>query len=272
MIQSVSLVSELALYYIGLHNHHSNILGKLQILVWTGVFSVVAVVFQCLGGGALTHFIAELCLERAVSVKNSLAQLRQRWLPLLSVTALEYCLLFLSLFTLVIPVIVFSFMYGQFNILIVLQWFPVFVLALSPFIYLTMIFLLLPQAVMLEAKNGLAAMKRSWEIVCHNPKLGFMQRGETRLSLLLLAILPVHLLLIVATYLPQINAGIGEILRGNYDLIAMKTPLAVKIYSNLLTFLTDSLVFPAYLIACTVFYYDVRIRKETKLASPGTEI
>jgi hypothetical protein len=114
----------------------------------------------------------------------------------------------------------------------------------------------------LEGLAGWRAARRSSSLVRYDPGLGFFYWGESRLSLLLLPLLVIQLLTYMLTSVPMILAEINEVVRhGTTTQMAGQTD-AVVVGSQILTYVAGSLVVPLYAIAVTMFYYDVRIRRE----------
>ncbi len=233
-----------------------NLPGPLAAIIG---LSVLAFLFQCLGSGALIHYSAQFYLGRAANMKESLKILYSRGWPLLYTTVYQLIILGVSLLVVIVPLAAIYFLGLRFDLLTLLV---VLLLLITPFIYFAMLFLIVPQAVMLEPKQGVSALKRSAEIVRYDPKLGFMYWGETRLSILLLVVGIIHLMLIVVSHLPELFAWMEEMMRGNFNVNEIPIPSAISTICHLLAFLSNSLVTPLYLIAGTVFYYDVRVRKE----------
>jgi hypothetical protein len=115
--------------------------------------------------------------------------------------------------------------------------------------------------VAVEHLSGWRAIRRSVELVRYDPGLGILYWGEMRLSFLLLPLFVIELMILSLTSLPLTMVEFGEALRhGTAQLEA--PPDATMIISTILTFLAGSLILPLYPIATTLFYYDVRIRRE----------
>lgn len=116
--------------------------------------------------------------------------------------------------------------------------------------------------VALEGLFGWGAIKRSSALVRYDPGLGILYWGEMRLSFILLPLFIIELLILSLTSLPLVLFKIGEAIRhgsgGQVDL----PPDTTVILSQILTFLAISLILPLYPIATTLFYYDIRIRRE----------
>jgi hypothetical protein len=117
-------------------------------------------------------------------------------------------------------------------------------------------------AVALENLGGWKAVKRSSELVRYDPGLGFFYWGETRLSLLLLPLFVIQALALSITSLPLWLHQINDILRSGSIGQVTAPPETALILSQVLVLLTTALIFPLFVVATTLFYYDVRIRRE----------
>jgi hypothetical protein len=83
-----------------------------------------------------------------------------------------------------------------------------------------------------------------------------------RLSFLLLPLFVIELLILSLTSLPVTVHQIGELMRHGSTGQMSAPPDSIMIVSQILTFLAGSLILPLYSIATTLFYYDIRIRRE----------
>jgi hypothetical protein len=117
-------------------------------------------------------------------------------------------------------------------------------------------------AVALEGLSGWNAVKRSSELVRFDPGLGILYWGEMRLSILLLPLFVIELLALSLTSLPVTIHEINEALRHGSIGQITAPPESAVIVSQILVLLSGSLLLPLYIIATTLFYYDVRIRRE----------
>ena len=117
-------------------------------------------------------------------------------------------------------------------------------------------------ALALEGFSGWKAIKRSAALVRYDPGLGILYWGEMRLSFLLLPLFIIELLILSLTSLPMTIHQIGEIIRHGSNGQIAPPPDLVMVLSQILTFLAGSLILPLYSIATTLFYYDIRIRRE----------
>jgi hypothetical protein len=136
------------------------------------------------------------------------------------------------------------------------------VVSLVPLLIVFMRVMVTVPAVALEGLSGWRAVQRSSTLVRYDPGLGFFYWGEMRLSLLLLPLFVIELLTLSLTSLPLTLHQINEIFRhGTIGQFAMP-PEAALVASRILVLLSSALLLPLYLIATTLFYYDVRIRRE----------
>jgi hypothetical protein len=114
----------------------------------------------------------------------------------------------------------------------------------------------------LEGLSGWKAVRRSTALVRFDPGLGVFYWGEMRLSFLLLPLFVIGLLIFSLTSLPLIFFYFSEAIRHGANGQIPLPPDATMIFSQILNFLAGSLIWPLYAIATTLFYYDVRIRRE----------
>ena len=114
----------------------------------------------------------------------------------------------------------------------------------------------------MEELAGWSACRRSSALVRYDPGLGFFYWGETRLSLLLLPLFVIQLLTSTLTSVPLILSQINDAVRhGTAAQFANQSDVVV-VGSQILTYVAGALILPLYIIAVTLFYYDVRIRRE----------
>jgi hypothetical protein len=83
-----------------------------------------------------------------------------------------------------------------------------------------------------------------------------------RLSFLLLPLFIIELMTLSLTSLPLTIHQAGEFLRHGSSGQISPPPDSVMVLSQILTFIAGSLILPLYSIATTLFYYDIRIRRE----------
>jgi hypothetical protein len=136
------------------------------------------------------------------------------------------------------------------------------VASLAPVLIVFMRLMATVPAVAIEGLSGWKAVKRSSQLVRYDPGLGILYWGEMRLSFLLLPLFVIEMLVLSLTSLPVTLQQINEILRHGGGGQIAAPPDSTVILSEILTFLAVSLLLPLYSIATTLFYYDVRIRRE----------
>jgi hypothetical protein len=138
----------------------------------------------------------------------------------------------------------------------------IFIVSLIPVLVVFMRLMLIVPALALEGLAGWKSIRRSSELVRYDPGLGIFYWGEMRLSFLLLPLFIIELLILSLTYLPLIIFQVGEAVRDGNGSQMGSAPDSILIFSQILTFLAISLILPLYPIATTLFYYDIRIRRE----------
>jgi hypothetical protein len=136
------------------------------------------------------------------------------------------------------------------------------VASVAPVLIVFMRLMVTVPVVALEDLSGWKAARRSATLVRFDPGLGILYWGEMRLSFLLLPLFAIELLALSITSLPVTLHQIDGLLRHGSMGQLNAPPDAAVILSQVLVLLTGSLLLPLYLIATTLFYYDVRIRRE----------
>jgi len=236
-----------------------------MILAITLVAQVIVFCFEVV----ITFYIADAYLGKIPSVKESLRKLTPRILSSIWTCVLNRVLIVL---TLIFPIaaILAAYFYALYHPPLTL--FPMllfagatlvlFVASLTPVLIVFMRLMLTIPALGLEDLPGWKAIKRSSALVRYDPGLGFFYWGEMRLSFLLLPLFIIELLILSLTSLPLTVHQIGEIMRHGSGGQIAPPPDSVLILSQILTFMAGSLILPLYSIATTLFYYDIRIRRE----------
>ncbi|MEM1059614.1 MAG: glycerophosphoryl diester phosphodiesterase membrane domain-containing protein [Verrucomicrobiota bacterium] len=225
------------------------------LLLAASLLWLAGVVVLLLMQGGLTFLAAETYLGRPKSIRQSLASIPRRAWPVLATVLLKSLLLGLAFSLIIIaPAIASSYVKS----LVFWQWVLLgllFLASLMPGLVLLVRWFLTMPAVMLEGKWGWSALRRSSQLITHRQGGGFWQLGETRLSIVLLVLFVVSVLLILASYLPVIldrmlpQQGVEHF--ANVGLLA-----------SVLEFLVNSLLMPLYTVATTLFYLDLRMRRE----------
>jgi len=117
-------------------------------------------------------------------------------------------------------------------------------------------------ALAFEGLSGWQAIQRASVLVRYDPGLGIFYWGTMRLSFLLLPLLVIELLILGLTSLPVILHQLSEVMQHGTTGHMAAPPESIMIISQIMTFLAGSLILPLYTIAMTLFYYDIRIRRE----------
>ena len=217
----------------------------------------------------ITFFIADAYLGQIPSVTASLRKFATcslgaiwtcalNWLcigltllfPFLAVAVIYFYLLFHPPLEF-IPILVFS---GVSLLFLVASFAPVLIVFMRLMVTIP--------ALALEGRAGWKAIRRSSALVRYDPGLGLLYWGEMRLSFLLLPLFIIELLILSLTSLPLTLHQFGELMRNGSSGQMSPPPDSIMILSQILTFLAGSLILPLYSIATTLFYYDIRIRRE----------
>jgi len=239
-----------------------------KIGVITAINLVAQVIVFCFEV-VITFYIADAYLGKIPSVKESLRKFTacvpsSIWtcvlnriligltlgFPAIAGTLIYFYALFYPPSTL-FPLVVFG---GAASLLFLASLVPVLVVFMRLMVTLP--------ALALEGLSGWKAIKRSTTLVRYDPGLGILYWGEMRLSFLLLPLFIIELLILSLTSLPLTLQQIGEVMRHGSSGQIAPPPDSIMILSQILTFLAGSLILPLYAIATTLFYYDIRIRRE----------
>jgi hypothetical protein len=245
-----------------------NFFGSLPRL---GAMTAVMLVAQLAVFGfevVLTFYISDAYLGKIPSVRASLHRLATRtgasiWTFMLSRILIGLTLIFPFMVAAAACIYAVKFPPVEFLSILVFAMVAglLFIASFVPVLVVFMrIWVILPPLA-LERLSGWKAIWRSVELVRYDPGLGIFYWGEMRLSFLLLPLFVIELLILLLTSLPLTVVEFSEALRhGTAQFNA--PPDATLIISTILTFLAESLILPLYPIATTLFYYDVRIRRE----------
>ncbi|PAW78819.1 MAG: hypothetical protein B9S32_05405 [Verrucomicrobia bacterium Tous-C9LFEB] len=262
LIQAFPFSLSLILAFFGRNVQISDLMTHPENLTWFLCRIFLSLVLLTLGEAALTDYVARLYLGKSVSVRSSLATMSRRSPAVLWSTALKYFLIFLAFLPCVIPIVIGQSWRGPLSVWMIAGLSLAGFILFMPWLILAVRYLVMMQAVMLEKVSGLAALRRSSEIIRYNLGKNIMQWGETRISLILLVIGVANILVIIASHLPQLVATAGEMLRGNLNPDSITLSPVIMTATDLLNFLGSALLAPLYVIGGTLFYYDVRVRKE----------
>lgn len=231
------------------------------------------ILFGCLvlltevGTLGLTDYCGRLVLGATTSIKGSLLAVAQRLWSALGTVLLYFALITASFFVgaLFLAVCVFGLVYAGFE-----PGLPLFsllllsgVISLIPFLVGYLRLIEIYQAFSLDRLWGLDAIIRSNELASYNPGKGFWYWGGVRLSLLLLVVFVVGALLGALSQAPQLYGAISNSMRGVQGAaVLLEQPYIVIILTQVLSFMTESLVSPLSRLVTTLYYLDVRVRKE----------
>ncbi len=245
----------------------SRFLGKIGIIMAIIVVSqVIVFAFEV----AITYYISDAYLGKIPSVKQCLAKLRTCVWPSIWTCLLNRVVVAITLVFPVIALLVIGFCAREFTpedfaplLIFGLGAFLLLVASLAPVLIVFMRLMVTVPALALEGLSGWQAIQRSSTLVRYDPGLGILYWGEMRLSFLLLPLFIIELLILSLTALPLAVHQFGEVVRhGSAGGSFNAPPEAVTIATQILMFLAGSLILPLYSIATTLFYYDIRIRRE----------
>ena len=217
----------------------------------------------------IVYYIADAYLGKIPSVKESMRKFTARvgaslWTCILNCLLIGLSLIFpvlagtaIHFYLLIYPPATLVSLAGIGCVAILLL-----VASMAPVLIVFMRLMVTVPALALEGISGWKAVRRSSSLVRYDPGLGILYWGEMRLSFLLLPLFIIELLILSLTSLPLTIHQIGEFLQHGSNGQLAPPPDSVMILSQILTFLAGSLIVPLYSIATTLFYYDIRIRRE----------
>ena len=238
----------------------------------TGVVAAVWIISQVITfafGVVMTVYVSDAYLGNIPYLKKSFSAYRRCSFAALATSLMNIALLSI---TGIFPIIAFAAFYLCLVMYPPQDFFPMllflggglllFVGSLAPLLIVFMRLMLTIPAVALERLSGWVAIKRSSVLVRYDPGLGVLYWGEMRLSFLLLPLFVIELLALGFLSLPALIHEINEaLMHGSVGQISAPAESAV-IVSQVLVLISGSLLLPLYLIATTLFYFDVRIRRE----------
>jgi len=274
LCQSAPLMSQLLITALKLNPPQSELIdrpatyfGKLGIL--TGIALVAQLAVFCFEV-VITFYVADAYLGKIPSVKECLRKFTGRVFG-----SIWTCILSRLLFalTLIFPLLAAAAIYFYWQFDTPTTFFPLLVfvgaavlllvISLIPMLVVTMRRLMITiPAIAFEGLTGWKAIRRAATLVRYDPGMGFLYWGEMRLSFLLLPLFIIELLILSLTSLPVTLHQFGEVMRHGSGGQIAAPPDSIMILSQILTFLAGSLILPLYVIATTLFYYDIRIRRE----------
>jgi hypothetical protein len=273
LCQSAPLLSQILVTALKLNptqtellEHPSTFFSKIGVLMAVGfVAQIIVFCFEVV----ITFYIADAYLGKVPSVKEGLRKFTINFIASVWTCVLNRILLGLT-FLFPMAAIAAAYFYELFHP--PLTFLPLLVFAassilllvasLAPVLIVFMRLMVTVPALALEGLSGWKAIVRSAALVRYDPGLGVLYWGEMRLSFLLLPLFIIELLILSLTSLPLTIHQFTELMRhGSTGQIA-PPPDSIMILSQILTFLAGSLILPLYSIATTLFYYDIRIRRE----------
>jgi len=230
---------------------------------------LVALLVSFFFGVIMTFYVADVYLGKIPSVADSFRRFGRCVFGAAWTFVLKY---FFYALTLVFPLTALGAVtvwynarppasFGAFVLLGIAVVFLI-VASLVPILIVLMRLMLAVPVLAIEGLSGWAACRRSSALVRYDPDLGFFYWGETRLSLLLLPLFVIHVLISSLTSVPMGLSQINEMLRHGTTSQLTNPSDVVVVGSQVLTYLAGALILPLYTIAITIFYYDVRIRRE----------
>jgi hypothetical protein len=271
--QATPLLCQVLMTAIKLNPSQSDLLDNpartldhsLIMLAITLISQVVAFCFDVI----LTFYIADAYLGKIPSVRECLRKFGTCVGASVWTCVLNILLIFLPLF---FPILVIFAAYavalfcppqGLLSLLLLgIVALLLFVASLIPVLVIFMRLMVTAPAVALEGLSGWQAIKRSAALVRYDPGLGILYWGEMRLSFLLLPLFVIELLILSITSLPMTIHQLGDFFQHGSGNQILTSPDSTVIISQVMTFLAVALILPLYSIAITLFYYDVRIRRE----------
>jgi hypothetical protein len=273
LCQSAPLLSQILVTALKLNPTQAELIDspagfatKLGILV---VIAVVAQVIVFCFEVVITFYIADAYLGKIPSVKQSLRKFSACALASIWTCILNIILILLTIF---FPLLAMGSIYAYVYFHPPETFLPLvaigcgalllMVISMAPVLVVFMRLMCTVPALALEGYSGWRAIKRSAALVRYDPGLGIMYWGEMRLSFLLLPLFIIELLILSLTSLPVTLHQLGEVIRHGSGGQIAAAPDSIMILSQILTFLAGSLILPLYTIATTLFFYDIRIRRE----------
>ena len=230
-------------------------LPPVHIIALAVGLGMMITILEWMAMSVMTAYVADLYLEKRVTLARAFWALRGKFWKLLVTHTLRTMLFFvlacLPIGTLCIMILFNEHLNIWTTILLILATLGL----LAPILVYTVHTLLTSQAIMLEGRYGFSALWRSSLITRYDPRMGPWYWGETRLSMLLLVFL-------ATTLLVGIVGGAPNLLTQERLGLGIPDSPTINTLQQLLSFLGFNLVSPLYVLGATVFYYDVRVRRE----------
>ena len=220
-------------------------------------------------GIAITYYVADAYLGREPSVSTALRRALRLVGPSIRTCLLNVLLISLTFLFPVVALAAVELAYlvypPQDFLHLVLLGFGALVLlvaSIAPLLIVFMRLMVTQPALALEGLAGWRAIRRSSQLVRFDPGLGIFYWGEMRLSFLLLPLFAIEMLTLSLTLVPYVLSQVGDALHHGSGAPWAGPGEVSLVLSHVLSFLADSLILPLYVIATTLFYFDVRIRRE----------
>jgi hypothetical protein len=273
LCQSAPLLSQILATAFKLNPTQNELLeNPASFFTRVGVLTVIALVAQIIVfcfEVVITYYVADAYLGKIPSVKESLRKFTRNFLASIWTCVLNRIVIGLSF---IFPALATAAIYFYALMHPPVNLFPLVVFvcvagvillaAIAPVLVVFMRLMVTIPALALEGATGWKAIKRSSTLVRYDPGLGVLYWGEMRLSFLLLPLFAIEMLFLLLTSLPLTLHQFGEFMRHGSSGQIAPPPDSIMILSQILTFLAGSLILPLYSIATTLFYYDIRTRRE----------
>jgi hypothetical protein len=271
--QSAPLLSQILVAPLQLRATQSELLeNPIKFFLTMGVLFAITLLAQfvvfCFEV-VTTFYIADAYLGKIPSVKDSLRRFTSCIFSSIVTCSLNWVLIGLT-FLFPAAALLAIYFYALFHPPITPLPIAVFcgaslvlmVISVAPLLIVFMRLMATVPALALEGLSGWDAVKRSSSLVRYDPGLGIFYWGEMRLSFLLLPLFIIELLIFSLTSLPLTIHHFDEIIRHGSTGQMAAPPDSVLILSQILTVVAGSLILPLYTIATTLFYFDIRMRRE----------
>ena len=225
------------------------LLGQ-AIRILAALIAAVAALFQ---NGAITAFVSERFLGRAITVRQAYGRAFRRWLSLL-LAAFLVGLLYAAVLGIIFGVWLVPFfglalagtnldsvtsgIFGALTLLLCCLFVPAMVIL----IFFNTRWAFFIQAIVLENFNSTGGLGRSWKLV----------KGSFWRVMLMVFVL----IIIVYAF------STGPILLVSFGALALASPILLAVANTIISSLIQIVMTPLQFAALTVLYYDLRIRKE----------
>jgi hypothetical protein len=273
LCQSAPLLGQLLITALGFNPTKEQLVADpTKFLEQAGVLIAITFVAQLIVFAfevVIVFYIADAYLGRVPSVQESLRKFTTRMAGSLWTCLLNWILIALSM---IFPIVacaaiwLYAQAYPPIELLPLIGFCAgallLLVASVAPVLIVFMRLMVTVPALAIEGLSGWKSVRRSSTLVRFDPGLGILYWGEMRLSFLLLPLFIIELLIFMLTSLPLTLHQISEVMRHGSTGQITPPPDSVLVISQILTFLAGSLILPLYSIATTLFYYDIRIRRE----------